>query len=84
MGVASAIGTTKIRPESRATFEKQGVSLTTMNVQKGNMGGPEQLEALQSIAEQERESTVRENLRYRLMLSAAVIAALGSALRHGR
>ena len=44
------------------------------------MGGPEQLEALQWIAEQERESTARENLRYRLMLSAAVIAALGSAI----
>ena len=52
-----------IDQESRATFEKQGVSLTKMNVQMGNMDGRVQLEALHWIAEQERESTRRDNLR---------------------
>jgi hypothetical protein len=80
MGVASAIGTTKIQPESRATFEKQGVSLTKMNVQMGNMDGRVQLEALHWIAEQERESTRRDNLRYWSMLFVAVVAALGAVI----
>jgi hypothetical protein len=80
MGVASAIGTTKIRPESRATFENQGVSLTKMNVQMGNMDGRVQLEALHWIAEQERESTRRDNLRYWSMPFVAVVAALGAVI----
>jgi hypothetical protein len=29
-----------IRPESRAKFEKQGVLLTKLNLEMGNMGGP--------------------------------------------
>ena len=80
MGMASPIGTTKIRPESRATFEKQGVSLTMMNVQMGNMDGRVQLEALHWIAEQERESTRRENRRFWWMFSVAVVAALGAVI----
>ena len=30
--------TTKISAQSRANFEKQGLSLTKINVQMGNMG----------------------------------------------
>jgi hypothetical protein len=42
-----------IRPDSRAKFEKQGVLLTKLNLQMGNLDGPEQQEAIRWIAERE-------------------------------
>ena len=44
-----------IRPESRAKFERQGVLLTKLNLEMGNMDGPEQQETVSWIAEQERD-----------------------------
>ena len=48
-----------IRPESRADFENQGVFLTKLNLQMGNMDGPQQQEAVKWLAEEERKSQRR-------------------------
>ena len=69
-----------IRPESRVKFEKQGVLLTRLNLQMGNMGGPEQQEAISWLAEKERESEKRDNVRYGWMLFFTVVAAVGALI----
>ena len=69
-----------IRPESRVKFEKQGVLLIRLNLQMGNMGGPEQQEAISWLAEKERESEKRDNVRYGWMLFFTVVAAVGALI----
>jgi hypothetical protein len=69
-----------IRPESRAKFEKQGVLLTRLNLQMGNMDGPEQQEAIRWIAEQEHARERRDVARYRMMLFFTVVAALAASI----
>jgi hypothetical protein len=69
-----------IRPESRAKFEKQGVFLTQLNVQMENMGGPEQQEAISWLAEEQRNTSWRETVRYSLMLGFTFVAAVGAII----
>lgn len=69
-----------IRPESRARFESQGVLLTKLNLQMGNMGGPEQQEAASWLAEEERNSKRLDCKRYWWMLFFTVIAAMGACI----
>ena len=70
----------RIRPESRAKFEKQGVFLTKLNLQMGNMDGPEQQEAVSWIAEQERASKQRDSVRYGWMLFFTIAAAMAASI----
>jgi len=67
-----------IRPESRAKFEKQGVFLTRLTLQMGNMDGPSQQEAICWLAGDERTSNQRESVRYRWMFAVSIIAAVGA------
>jgi hypothetical protein len=69
-----------IRPESRAKFEKQGVLLTRVNLQMGNMDGPEQQEAIRWIGEQQHTSERRDTARYRMMLFFTIVAALAASI----
>jgi hypothetical protein len=69
-----------IRPDSRAKFEKQGVFLTQLNLQMGNMDGPEQQEAANWLAEEQRFSDRRDGVRYGLMLCFTIIAAMGAMI----
>jgi hypothetical protein len=64
-----------IRSESRVKFEKQGVYLTRLNVQMGNMEAREQQEAITWLAEEEHKSATQETARYRLMLFFTFVAA---------
>jgi len=70
----------RIRPESRAKFEKQGVFLTKLHLQMGNMDGPEQQEAVSWIAEQERASKQRDSVRYGWMLFFTIAAAVAASI----
>jgi hypothetical protein len=78
--MAPEIDTMSIRPESRAKFEQQGALLTKLNLQMGNMDGPEQQEAVSWIAEQERASERRDSLRYRWMLCFTIVAAAAALI----
>ncbi len=69
-----------IRLESRVKFEKQGVLLTKLNLQMGNMDGPEQQEAVSWIAEQQRASEQRDAVRYRWMLFFTIVAAMAASI----
>ena len=69
-----------VRPENRAKFEKQGVLLTKLNLQMGNMDGPEQQDAVRWIAEQQRASERRDATRYRTMIFFTVVAALAASI----
>jgi hypothetical protein len=69
-----------IRPDSRAKFEKQGVFLTKRNLEMENMDGPEQLEAVSWLAEQERFSKRRDCVQYGLMLLFTIIAAVSAMI----
>jgi hypothetical protein len=67
-----------VRADIRAKFEKQGVLLTKLNLQMGNMDGPEQQEAVRWIAEQQHASDRRDAIRYRTMLFFTIVAALAA------
>lgn len=69
-----------IRPESRTKFERQGVFLTQLNIQMGNMDGPEQQEAISWLAEEDRNAGWRDKVRYRWMLGFTVVAAAGAVI----
>jgi hypothetical protein len=69
-----------IRSESRTKFEHQGVFLTRLNLQMGNMDGPEQQEAISWLAEEDRNARWRDTVRYRLMLGFTIIAAVGAII----
>jgi len=64
-----------VRPESRAKFEKQGVFLTRLEFQSGNMVPPENREAVTWLAEQEHKNKWQETVRYWWMLGFTIVAA---------
>jgi hypothetical protein len=69
-----------MRPDSRKKFEQQGVFLTRLNLQMGNMAGPDQQDAISWLAEEDRQSKKRDRIRYRWMLFFTIVAAVGALI----
>jgi len=69
-----------VRSASRAKFEKQGVFLTRLELQSGNLVPPENLEAVTWLAEQEHKSKRREAIRYWWMLGFTIVAAASATI----
>jgi hypothetical protein len=69
-----------IRSHSRKRFEQQGVLLTRLHLDMGNMTESEKEEIILWLAEKERDADRRESARYRWMLIFTIVAAVGATI----